>query len=64
MIGTGCARTRAWNEKDVSEGWASYNRTVDEGEFESWFYEDIGFDEEEGGHITVERIPESFRGLF
>jgi hypothetical protein len=54
---------RAWNKVDVREDWASYNRTVDEGEFESWFYEDSGFDDN-GGHITVERIPESFKGLF
>ena len=57
----GVRKARAWNEKDVGEGWASYNRTVDEGEFESWFYEDSGFEEMD---IAVERIPESFRGLF
>jgi Glycosyl transferase family 2 len=54
---------RAWNETDVDERWAYYNRTVDEVEFESWFYGDIGFDDPDA-HITVERIPESFRGLF
>lgn len=56
-------RDRAWNEADVGEGWASYNRTVEEGEFDRWFYEDSGF-EEDGVHIVVERIPEPWRGLF
>ncbi|MGA9371044.1 MAG: glycosyltransferase family 2 protein [Solirubrobacterales bacterium] len=56
-------RDRVWKETDVDEGWASYNRTVEEGEFESWFYGDSGF-EEDGVEIVVERIPESFRGLF
>jgi hypothetical protein len=56
-------RGRAWNKTDVGAGWASYNRTVDEGEFERWFYEDSGF-EDDGVHIVVERIPESWRGLF
>ncbi|MGA8219525.1 MAG: glycosyltransferase family 2 protein [Solirubrobacterales bacterium] len=55
-------KDRAWNETDVAEGWAAYNRTVDDGEFERWFYEDSGF-EEDGVHIVVERIPDSFRGL-
>ncbi len=39
------------------------NRTAEEGDFERWFYEDSGF-EDDGVHIAVERIPESFRGLF
>ena len=56
-------RDRTWNETDVGEGWAYYNRTVDEGEFETWFYEDSGF-EDDGVHMAVERIPESFRGVF
>ena len=30
----------AWNEKDVREGGPRYNRPADEGDFESWFYED------------------------
>jgi hypothetical protein len=54
---------RAWNETDVGEGWASYNRTFEEGAFEHWFYEDSGF-EDDGVHIAVERIPETWRGLF
>ena len=56
-------RARAWNETDLGEGWAAYNRTVEGNEFENWFYGDSGF-EEDGVHIKVERIPESWRGLF
>ncbi len=56
-------RARAWNETDLGEGWAAYNRTVEGNEFENWFYGDSGF-EEDGVHIRVERIPESWRGLF
>ena len=56
-------RDRAWNEADLGEGWASYNRTVEGDEFEHWFYGDSGF-EQDGVHIVVERIPESWRGLF
>ena len=48
---------------DRDEGWAAYNRTVEDEEFERWFYEDSGF-EEDGIHIGLERIPESWRGLF
>ena len=55
-------RDRAWNETDVEQGLGVYNRTVEEGEFERWFYEDSGF-EDDGVHIAVERIPERFRGL-
>jgi len=55
-------RERAWGEVDMEKGWASYNRTVEEGEFEHWFFEDSGF-EDDGVHIAVERIPESWRGL-
>ena len=32
------AQDRAWNERDLDEGWAAHNRTVEEGEFEPWFY--------------------------
>jgi hypothetical protein len=35
---------------------------AEEDQFERWFYEDSGF-EDDGVHIRVERIPESFRGL-
>jgi hypothetical protein len=56
-------RDRAWNENDLGEGWASYNRTVEGDEFDGWFYGDSGF-EQDGVHIEVERIPESWRGLF
>ncbi len=54
---------REWNDRDLRAGWASYNRTVENGEFERWFYEDSGF-EDEGIHIVLERIPESWKGLF
>jgi Glycosyl transferase family 2 len=56
-------RDRAWNEHDVGEGWAQYNRIVEGGEFERWFYEDSGF-ENQGIHIVVEPIPASWKGLF
>jgi hypothetical protein len=56
-------KDRAWNETDVSEGLASYDRTVDEGDFETRLYENSGF-EEDRAPITVERMPQSFRGLF
>jgi hypothetical protein len=56
-------RDRAWNRIDLDQGWASYNRTTAEGEFEHWFYEDSGF-ESEGVRIVLEPIPESWRGLF
>jgi hypothetical protein len=56
-------RERAWGDRDRTEGWAAYNRIADGEEFERWFYEDSGF-EEEGIRIVLERIPESWRGLF
>jgi len=59
----GVRRDRAWNALDVDQDWASYNRTTEEGKFERWFYEDSGF-EREGIRIVLERIPESWRGLF
>ncbi len=54
---------RPWAERDVAEGWTSYNRVADEAEYERWFYEDSGF-EEAGIHITLEPIPASWKGLF
>ncbi len=30
----GSARTVAWGERDLDEGWAAHNRAVEEGEFE------------------------------
>ncbi len=59
----GVRRERAWNRVDLDEGWAAYNRTTEEGEFERWFYEDSGF-ESEGVRIVLEPIPESWRSLF
>ena len=56
-------RERAWNKPDLDESWAAYNRIAEGDEFESWFYGDSGF-EEDGVHIGVERIPESWRGRF
>jgi Glycosyl transferase family 2 len=54
---------RSWGERDLDENWAAYNRIAEGEEFERWFYEDSGF-EDEGIHIVLERIPESWRGLF
>jgi hypothetical protein len=55
-------KDRGWNETEVSERLASYDRTVDESEFETWFYEGSGF-EEVCLPIAVERMPQSIRGL-
>ena len=53
---------RPWNDRDLDEGWAGYNR-VDAGEeFERWFLTDSGF-EGEGIHIVCEPIPASWKGL-
>ena len=38
-------RGRGWGERDLDEGWAAYNRAVEEGELEEWFYTDSGFEE-------------------
>jgi hypothetical protein len=54
---------KGWAERDAQEDWATYNRTVEGEEFERWFYEDSGF-EDDGVHIVLERIPEAWRGLF
>jgi hypothetical protein len=56
-------RGRRWGERDLEEGWAAYNRWVEEGELEEWFYTDSGF-EKAGVHIVLERIPEAWRGRF
>ena len=52
-----------WSERDRAEGMGAYNRRTRTKEFERWFYEDSGF-EDDGVHIVLERIPESLRGLF
>jgi hypothetical protein len=30
-----------WNKRDFDEGWATYNRIIDEEEFDRWFYYDL-----------------------
>ena len=59
----GVRANRAWNQLDLDEGWAAHNRAVEEGEFESWFYSGIEF-EDDRARIVVERIPEAWKGLF
>jgi hypothetical protein len=49
-------RSRGWNQRDVSAGWAQHNRITEEKEFERWFYTDSCF-EVQGIHIALERIP-------
>ncbi len=56
-------RDRAWSELDRDRGLGVGNSPTEEGTFGRWFYEDSGF-EDDGVQIAVERIPESFRGLF
>jgi hypothetical protein len=52
---------RAWNERDVSLGWASHNRIADEEEFARWFYEDSNVAWTE---VEVAPIPAAWRGMF
>jgi hypothetical protein len=53
---------RSWNERDLDQGWADYNR-IDRGDsFDRWFLTSSGF-ESEGIEIVLERIPESWRGV-
>ncbi len=52
---------RAWNDHDVSEGWAKHNRVVDEEEFARWFYEDSNAFWTE---LVIEPIPAAWRGVF
>jgi hypothetical protein len=54
-------RGRAWNERDVSLGWANHNRITDEAEFARWFYEDSNV---EWTDLVVEPIPPRWRGVF
>jgi hypothetical protein len=54
-------RSRAWNDLDLAENWATHNRIGDEAEFARWFYEDSCF---ENIPIVVEPIPRAWRGLF
>jgi hypothetical protein len=54
-------RTRAWNQHDLSMGWATHNRIADdEQEFAQWFYEDSNTSWTE---IEVEPIPASWRDV-
>jgi hypothetical protein len=53
--------TRAWNDHDVSEGWAKHNRITGEREFARWFYEDSNAFWTD---LTIEPIPEAWRGVF
>jgi Glycosyl transferase family 2 len=54
---------RPWSELDRKEGLGVANWPTDESEFEHWFYQDSGF-QQDGVEMVVERIPDSFRGLF
>ena len=56
-------RERAWSELDHEQGTGVHNWPSAEGDFERWFYENSGF-EEDGVHIVVEPIPEEWKGLF
>ena len=52
---------RAWNERDVEQGWASHNRITEATEFARWFYEDSNADWID---LVIEPIPPAWRGLF
>ena len=54
-------QSRAWNDRDVEEGWASHNRITDEAEFARWFYEDSNLDVFK---LAITPIPAAWRGLF
>jgi hypothetical protein len=54
-------RGRAWNDHDVSEGWASHNRITGDEEFARWFYEDSNAYWTE---VAIEPIPTAWRGVF
>jgi len=52
---------RPWAEHDEREGWAVHNRLTEGEAFERWFGEDANF---EAIDMELERIPDSWRGLF
>ena len=52
---------RAWNERDLKQGWASHNRISEATEFARWFYEDSNA---EWIDLVIERIPGAWRRLF
>ena len=54
---------RLWDARDVAERWGSYNQVEAEHDYEHWFYEETGFDDA-GIHMVLERIPQSWRGIF
>jgi Glycosyl transferase family 2 len=56
-------KDRPWSELDREEGFGVNNWPTEETEFERWFYEQSGF-EDDGVQIVIERIPESWKGLF
>jgi hypothetical protein len=56
-------KDRPWSEVDRRGGFGVNNWPTEEDEFERWFYENSGF-EDDGVRIVVERIPESWKGLF
>lgn len=51
--------SRAWNQRDIDEGWGYQNRITDPEEFVRWFYQDSC----SGVPIRIESIPEFWRGL-
>jgi hypothetical protein len=52
---------RAWNERDVAEGWASHNRITDEQDFAHWFSDDSNTF---WTKVDIEPIPREWRGVF
>lgn len=52
---------RAWNEHDLSLGWASHNLITEEKEFARWFYEDSNTSWTE---IVIEPVPTAWKGVF
>jgi Glycosyl transferase family 2 len=52
--------SRPWNQRDLDEGWGYQNRIVEDAQFEGWFYNDSC----SGVPITIERVPDHWRGLF
>lgn len=55
---------RIRTDSSLAEGGGVTYWPADDEDFEHWFYEETGFEDNGGPPITVERIPESFRGLF
>jgi hypothetical protein len=53
-------QNRAWNERDLDQGWARHNRITDEAAFARWFYEDTNSPFE---RLLVERMDPAWRGV-